>query len=58
MSVVSADSTGDMHAVKKDVRTASSDLVDKAYIDNAITQLEERMQQKLIELVNQVLASP
>jgi len=51
-----SDSTGDMHAVKKDVRTASSDLVDKAYIDNAITQLEERMQQKLIELVNQEMA--
>jgi hypothetical protein len=38
--------------------SSSGELVDKAYIDAAIAQLEKRMQQQLVVLVNQVRLTP
>jgi hypothetical protein len=58
-----SDSTGGQppsSAVKKISSPASSssgELVDKAYIDAAIAQLEQRMQQQLVTLVSQVSPS-
>lgn len=51
------DSTGGQAAsVKKLPPTSSEELVDRAYVDNAIAQLEKRIEQQLSTLVQQEMA--